>query len=318
MVLYYPADPVCYSMEFGALSTYLETEGWVYHMEIDLANDNELLFTDNSSIKTTNGNSWSNIVGSASVPGYSDGEGASARFSLIKGFCQMNATALLVADYGHFCLRLVDRGRKNSTSTFVGPCSINAVGTKLQYPWSIIMDGARNQLWVTQPESCKLQKVSITTREVQSFMAAVHIDCHTKGLTFDMNQQNLLITTDYNIIKFNLRSSEFTEFAGYNHTSGLSRFRDGHLTQATFDDATDLIYLSQSIILVADTGNDRLRVINEVQESVSSICYGEPRGAAGSVRYCGLNRPYCLMRNRDLIFIGQRNSIGTITCEYRT
>ena len=79
---------LCYYYRFDRslahMSTYITTESWVHHMEIDKRNDGNILFSDNHALKSTDGNITLTIAGQATKSGYREGIGESVRFTEIK------------------------------------------------------------------------------------------------------------------------------------------------------------------------------------------------------------------------------------------
>ena len=65
------------------LTTFLHTENNVYDLERDLYMPGNILFSDGSAMKTTDGSSTSLIAGSAYQLGYVEGVGSQARFYYI-------------------------------------------------------------------------------------------------------------------------------------------------------------------------------------------------------------------------------------------
>ena len=92
------------------------------HIEEDLFKHGNVLFSDGSSLKTTNGITTSLIAGKASMQGYNESTGDMAKFRLISGFLQsVSALTVLAVDSGNRCARSIDR-RTNETEPAVGHC----------------------------------------------------------------------------------------------------------------------------------------------------------------------------------------------------
>lgn len=89
------------------METFLHVEGYVLHLEIDLADNDKLLFSEFFTLEITDGVNYSTLVGSGR--GYAEGIGTYAEFNGVSSFCQLNITAIVVVDQLNTCLRLVDR-----------------------------------------------------------------------------------------------------------------------------------------------------------------------------------------------------------------
>ena len=72
------------------MTTFLQTESYVYHLQKDLYIPGNILFSDRYAMKTTDGSSTSLIAGSATQNGYVQGVGSHARFSFIPSFLQLS------------------------------------------------------------------------------------------------------------------------------------------------------------------------------------------------------------------------------------
>ena len=72
------------------MTTFLQTEHQVYHLERDLYIPGNILFIDGYAMKTTDGSSTSLIAGSVTQRGYVEGVGSQARFYFILSFLQIS------------------------------------------------------------------------------------------------------------------------------------------------------------------------------------------------------------------------------------
>ena len=77
------------------MTTFLQTEGYVSHLERDLYIPGNILFSDQHAMKTTDGSSTSLIAGSATQPGYVEGVGSQARFYFIPSFLQLSSSQII-------------------------------------------------------------------------------------------------------------------------------------------------------------------------------------------------------------------------------
>ena len=72
------------------MTTFLQTENYVYHLDRDLYIPGNILFIDGEALKTTDGSSTSLIAGSVTQYDYVEGVGSQARFNFIFSFLQLS------------------------------------------------------------------------------------------------------------------------------------------------------------------------------------------------------------------------------------
>lgn len=108
------------------------------------------------------------------------------------------------------------------------------------------------------------------------------------------------------------------------HTQKLSRitgasiegFSDGDLKVARFNRLNELIRLTESVSVITDEYNNRLRVVNTALDSVTSICVGDEGTADGPIESCCLNGPLSLLVRNKVLYVGQWKAIRALPCEY--
>jgi hypothetical protein len=127
------------------------------------------------------------------------------------------------------------------------------------------------------------------------------------GLMFD-HGKNLIITNLHYISQYNLQSGALVNLTG----SLSDGFSDGPLSQAKFYVPLELLSLTESIILVTDDINKRVRLINMATGTVSSICTGATGTVDGSTNVCQLRSSASLLVKHGLIYIGEYTAIRTL------
>ena len=98
-----------YSSENDRMTTFIETDSTVYHMEPDLHVKGTILYSDYCALKTTDGITSTTIAGHATTCYHHLGVGLLARFDFISGFRQVSPSQVLVSDFYNCCLKLIDR-----------------------------------------------------------------------------------------------------------------------------------------------------------------------------------------------------------------
>lgn len=312
-------------VEFGKMETYLtnvgfnrHTVGQIYHIEVDVQNSESLLYSDYSALKKTDGTTTLIIAGSDSLNGYQEGFRTSARFDHIPGFVQISTTAVVVVDFGNACLRLVDRNTFK-TSQFVGQCGSagyeDGLVARFNNPYSVIKSLQNsNLLLVTDGANHVIRQIDIITLRTTTFIdqaAGLHLPL---GIAYNRKKDHLLFSGNNKIISsYNLQSNSHSLIAG--STVGFS---DGSLSEAKFSNPRELIALSDTVIIITDSKNHRLRVIDTTLNSTFSICTGTEATKNGPVESCETNYPAAVIIRDGVIYIGQIGAIRSLRCMFHT
>lgn len=287
------------------MDTLINAESFVFHIESDLRTG-QLLFVDVNSLRITDGQSATNLVGLATEWGYKEDVGTEARFNVIRGFAQINETTVIISDTRNDCLRLVNR-ESLYTSTFTGTCTLDGnndgVEALFHGPGSLLLDPSASGLIVTENGNNAVRYVNLMTREVSTLINK-GLD-YPAGIAYDKTRENLLITDNHSILKYNLLTNSLTLLSGSNTAGCL----DGDLSAARFDHPKEILALDNSNILVADDGNNRIRVIDTESNSVTSICTGAIATVEGYNDTCHLRNPYSLILLDGALYVGQYKAI---------
>ena len=299
------------------MKTFITTEHTVQHMEMDLDSD-FLFFSEKHALKKTNGTSTLPVVGVGSQRGYQEGVGPEARFYVLMGFTQINSTSILTADWGNHCLRLVDK-ISFTTSTLAGHCRSSGTTdggpdeARFYWPYSIVRDPTtESDVVVTDEGSSIVRQVNLRTGFTKTLVSRSSRLRFPLGMVADFSGRELLITTRTGISGYNARLQRLRIIAGKKDRLGYS---DKSLRRSFFRWPRAVVQLSDDIILVADTDNNRLRVLNMANDTVSSICTGREKTKNTIATNCGLERPDSLLVEGEKIYIGQRGAIRTLRCE---
>lgn len=293
----------------------LRTEGYVHHIENDLRDPQIILFADSHAFKSTNFVTSATLAGSAIQNGYLEGVSTDARFNRIASFAQLNDTSVVLADVYNNCLRLLDR-TSLQTSPFAGQCRpggswVGAISLFI-YPWSVIKDRrADNKILVADRSNDAIKQIDTITKV---WVTLLPISTGLYGPTsihYDELGENLLITDRHSILRYSFNTELLTRVSG----SQRPGFTDGDLIRARFLYPHDIVPLSTVTYLVADRYNNRLRVINTANNTVSSICTGTSGTLDGSIDSCNLDNPLSLLLHNGQIYVGQQYVITVLPCK---
>ena len=135
-------------------------------MEPDSYQPGHIIYTEQYSVKTTDGVTTAIIAGYPSKPGYKDAYGENARFQRITGFIGITVKILIVVDHYNHCLRRIHRDT-GLTKVFSGVCTSPGYrdGTQAKFycPTSIIRDNQRrNQLLLSDGFNHAVRTVAIS------------------------------------------------------------------------------------------------------------------------------------------------------------
>ena len=92
-------------------------------------------------------------------------------------------------------------------------------------------------------------------------------------------------------------------------------FRDGTFTDSLFESPLGLTFLSDYILLLADSTSKRLRVLDLKSSTSSSICSGITGYDDGNLTFCCLISPYSVRSVGNTVFVGDLQIIKIIKLE---
>jgi len=275
----------------------------------DLHRPGKILFIDKCSVCSTDGVSIQTMAGSANNCTFAENDNQEARFQVMHGFVQRNASQLIVADTGNHCLRLVDR-ISNLTTGFVGTCQSrgnrNGSDALLNSPRSIIPNLIDpDQIIICDGGNSALR---IVNRNLSVFTLAELDIANNPRRMVQIENGNLYISVDYGIVEFDYCRKTFMFIAGSTRTG----FSDSPPRQALFGVLSDIVLLAPDKLLVADFWNYRLRLINLESNVTWSICTGGHGSRKGNLTHCWMNNPRALTIINDTIYIGEPRRISII------
>lgn len=296
------------------MRTFASTPGKTFHMEFDLLDAEQLLFsaTGPANLYVTDGVTTVALVGSG-INGYTEGVGTAARFFWLTGFTQLNQTSMITVDSNNNCLRLVDRVSLR-TLHLVGQCTNSGFrdgeNALFRIPWFVMRDlRSQNKVLVTDSGNNAVRQVDLITRVVTTFIGQAAGLKNFGSMTFDPFEETLLISNSSYIAQYNLTSGDLSSIGG------SEGYQDGELRNAKFGFVIDMVFVTNSVVLVADYYHYRVRVVNLAAGRADSICtgvYGRRDGPADS---CELKVLYSLLVKDGQIYVGEDESIRTLPCK---
>lgn len=301
-----------YRIRFGKPKRLISTDSTVYHIEVDLSDSRRLLFSDGHALKSTDGVIATVLVGNALQPGYREGMGEEARFFVIKDFIQLDKKTIMIVDENNDCLRLVNRNNL-TTSPFIGVCTrggqADGSRVKFSFPNTVIKDlrSSGNKLLVLDSFNLAIRQVDLLTRKAATIVDSADLWFPAR-IAFD-REENLLITNQHYISDYNFFTGTAYVISGRTRAGN----KDGTLNTARFNNPKDLISLYNGIILLADSGNHQLRLVDRANNFVYSISNSNP--IIKHDNSARLTFPTSLLATDQLIYVGQRHDIMSLPCK---
>ena len=300
------------------MTTFVTTESNVNHIEADQYVPGNILFSDGHALKTTDGTTTWLIAGSPSSSGYSTSSGSSARFYYLSGFHQVSATRVFLVDRNNHCMRMLDRTSNASYVSYAGYCRSSgyADGTsraRFYYPQSAIADKkATGRLLVTDQSNHAIRHVYTNYHGYQyvtTFYRSTSSLRNPTGITQEHTSGDLFITllTHY-VYKLAYSLKALTLLSG----TGSRGFQDGFSCQTRFSSPYELLLLRPHKLLIADSHNHRLRVLDLNSLMTSSLSSGTSGTVDGNLTACTLQYPFSSAVVNGSLFIGQNGAIREI------
>ena len=179
-------------------------------------------------------------------------------------------------------------------------------------PISIIQDVKNNtQLLIADFYLGSLKKIILAEKHVST----IYNDSSYRqsSLLQDPSTGIIYVTFNHGLGLFDYESLYFTVIAGSSSQSG---FEDGALSQIRFHSPREVAFLCPHKLLIADSSNHRLRVLDLLTNSSSSICSGVSVHLDGDLSSCQLSWPWSLLTVNNMSFVGEYQYIRSIQSKY--
>ena len=298
------------------MTTFIETDSTVYHMEPDLHVKGTILYSDYCALKTTDGITSTTIAGHATTCYHHLGVGLLARFDFISGFRQVSPSQVLVSDFYNCCLKLIDRITLQVTR-YAGYCGSMGYATgqssaRFGNIWSLISDSKRpGMLLATDDDYDAIHYIDTLSSSPQNVSVFHRDDSNLdrpRGITQHPVSGDLYITNyDDEVWKITYSGKSVSLVAG-----SSSGFRDCDFNTAFFSNPYELIFIADNKLLLADDYNHRLRILNLNTLHTSSVCTGGASHIDGDMETCTLIYPKSLMVLNDTLYVGESRRIRKV------
>lgn len=186
--------------------------------------------------------------------GYVDGSGNVVEFATPRGLAIDKSRNIYVADYYNNVIRKISSTGNVTTFAGNGTAGLsNGTGSNVKFhtPSGVALD-ASNNLYVAEAANSDIREIT-PSGQVSTFATNLP---NPLRVTVD-GSSNLYASCEDNTIQKIDNTGKVSVYAG-NGTPGYS---DGSLLQSEFNAPIGVISNSQGVVIVADAGNNRIRVV---------------------------------------------------------
>ena len=221
----------------------------------------------------------------------------------INGFHQISENEILVADYKKNCVRMVVRHKGDfQTPVIAGKCEENggyvdgkALDARFNYPHNIIASPTIGSFYIIEHTQIRILN---TINGIVSTL--LH---HPANVIWDAklspSKEFLYYVTSCHLYKHAISAGQTELFAGKEGYCGRGDSLGLH--QATFLGLSSLLFLNNYTILISDSTQGNLRIVNICSNTVSTFCIpsqiDEKKSMfiAGPKTVCSLPKPQTIM-----------------------
>lgn len=286
----------------------LSTDGIVYDINIDPFITGNILFIDQSCIKSTDGSNTIIIAGASDIDGFQNGDRKTARFNKPQGFVLLNSTTVVILDTNNHCLRLLNR-LSSRVTTIAGACTtsgyLNGIGTqaKFNFPIGGMMDKLSSQelLYVTDYYNSVLRVIELTTYNVRELYKFDSVEIRPVRMMMHNNDRHLFIVLTQNRpLQVSLMDSQDT-------TTADQKNFDVDVDEILHQDLQYITHLYDDIYMIADLDTDRVLFWNLETNFIESYCVEINQIPSDTAIICASPKSFLLMK--DKLYVGLQNRI---------
>lgn len=306
------------SPDFDVITTYTETESYVYHMESDLFIPGNIIFSDGSALKTTDGTTTITIAGDSNTRYYHEAVGTLARFYDIRSFRQIAPHKVVIVDEGNHCLRIIDRATLQ-TSRYAGLCGHydfedGTEEARFSHPYGVIDDVKRTGILLVN------DAMSRAIREIDTFVPGYLRNVSTFFSSFNSAEDPISMAQ--------LHGSGDIYVGGVTSVSRLiySSKQLIPITMGSVKNSMDFcdfkVSATREIIIIADNkllvtdadihSNQNLNILDLDTKTRSSFCPWVQKESSTAYKNCTFTAPNSLMVLDRKLYVGGYQSIRRV------
>ena len=295
-----------FRIEKSTPADFISGSSWfVFHKELDRYRPGFIVYCDKHALMTSDGTTTHLIAGNSTQRGYREGVGAEARFYPITGLSQISEKLVVVADFHNHCMRLIDRST-NKTSVCSGQCKSRGyeggLPGQFSYPHSVVIDKRdKNQLFITEYSNAAVRNVTVNSRVAGTFVQSDSLK-YIRGITQEEKSGDLYVTAYHAVYRITYTQRTVSLISG--SPGRNSGYRDSTLLDSRFDWPYALILIAPETLLVADSWNNKLRLLDMNSDKVITL------SVTNSQR-----TPASLLLTNNSLYVGQHQKITQYICE---
>ena len=206
-------------------------------------------------------------------------------------------------------MRYLNRN-SNQTDQYAGNCTHagnqNGVNALLSLPRTLIYDLKNPHHVLISEQGGIIKTMNKTNRNVSHFGT---VGRTVLNIIQSLETGDFFMTVAHVVGIFSYQTKTFTVISGSTSSYG---FQDGPFSEVQFNHPFAVIFLNNHTLLVSDYHNDRLRVLDLINNTSSSICSGDVGHADGNFSTCTLIRPVGLLTITDTVYLGSNQRIRQI------
>lgn len=186
----------------------------------------------------------------------------------------MSGSSIILVDRGNNVIRHLKLNTKRTNrhagiAGTAGDCDQTLANALLNSPFGIIISVLETNMF------CLSDTASHKIRRLNETHLTTAYDGHplisARGLTLDADNPLILyVVINHGIAMINLLSRQAVSL----NSAGTPGFLDGPVQSSKFYFPVNIIQVTSGSVIIADTANDRLRVFDRVNDTISSICTG--------------------------------------------
>ena len=271
------------------------------------------------------------LAGSVDNSGYVEGKSTDARFKEITSFLQLNKNRVAIVDHQNSCVRMLDR-ETEVTSPFVGKCGVigwpdgKALEAEFNQPTDILFDERdRNNLIILDDYNDAIRLLDMRTMMLKTLYANDTDLYRPRYAVVDKNNPDkLYITIMRRLVSYSFEKNAVTVLTGAVPATDEEKYIifDGHLSAARFGYyLSGIAQINEQFLLISDYWNDKVRVIDLLNQQVYSVCDDDVVQVFGVVMHtqssvCKSLRPHAVTLINDQLYIGENGRIVIKNCKH--
>ena len=277
----------------------------VKEIESDSYINGNILYSEGKSLKTSNGSATQELL--------------SLQYD-IGDFTQISETEVVYSITARHCLFVFNRIKKSNTR-FAGSCGSfgyrDGNSGMFNAPLSV-EKGTKDSdiLFVVDKYNHAIRRVAITDKSINTLTSLGNFPT-VASLVQEEASGDILMLSGHQVIRVRYRSHSIEVVAG----SPAASYKDGSFHRALFNSPSDITQIGPETFLVADEGNDRIRILDFDSKTASTLkvqtadCGVQAASSFAILQSCAdLKRPSSLLVTNSSMFVKSSGEI--LRCMY--